>query len=62
MEHIEGVTEQPAGGVIGPERVSVVLDQQLYLAVQHAAWSDDRPMSAWIRVAIREKLERGNGK
>jgi hypothetical protein len=40
------------------ERVSVTFDTALYERARRAAWSEDRPLAAWIRVAIREKLER----
>ena len=42
--------------------MSVILrvpcDEWLHTEVLSAAEDDDRPMASWIRVAIREKLER----
>jgi predicted HicB family RNase H-like nuclease len=44
------------------ERISVTLDAALHERAQEAAWAEDRPLAAWIRVAIREKLERGENR
>jgi predicted transcriptional regulator len=44
--------------VDGGSFVSVRLDQELRDQVAAAARKDDRTLTGWIRVAIREKLER----
>jgi len=43
-------------------RVDVFMEPELRRAILHAAADADLSMGAWIKQAIREKLERGDRK